>query len=185
MVKAPSNGRLPQDSTVTPTGSCWPGKRPSGSAVATSPRRLHLSLLRDLQRVVDLDPEVSHCAFQLRVPKQQLNCSEIPRPPVDQRRFGTSQRMRSIRRCIEPNRPHPGPDDPGILPGRKMGRLCNAAWKEELLRLQMRRADLSRNRIARLLGDLKLHRPLRLLLHDNRAGGDMTALDHIVDAKSD
>jgi len=49
----------------------------------------------------------------------------------------------------------------------------------------MRRADPSRNRIARLLGDLKLHRPLRLLLHDNRARGDMTALDHIMDAKSD
>jgi hypothetical protein len=42
----------------------------------------------------------------------------------------------------------------------------------------MRRAAPSRNRIARLLGDLKLHRPLRLLLHDNRARGDMTALDH-------
>jgi hypothetical protein len=39
----------------------------------------------------------------------------------------------------------------------------------------MRRADPSRNRIARLLSDLKLHRPLRLLLHDNRARGDMTA----------
>ena len=44
----------------------------------------------------------------------------------------------------------------------------------------MRRADPSRNRIARLLGDLKLHRPLRLLLHDHRARGDMTALDHII-----
>jgi hypothetical protein len=49
----------------------------------------------------------------------------------------------------------------------------------------MRRADPSRDRFARLLGDLKLHRPLRLLLHDNRASGDMTALHYVVHAKPD
>jgi hypothetical protein len=37
--------------------------RPSGSAVATSPARLHLSLLCDLQRVVDLDAKVSDGAL--------------------------------------------------------------------------------------------------------------------------
>ena len=66
-----------------------------------------------------------------------------------------------------------------------MRRLRQTAGKKELLRLQMRRPDPPHNRIARLLGDLKLHRPLRLLLHDNRPRGDMTALDHIMDAKSD
>src|SRR4249920_2683766 len=49
----------------------------------------------------------------------------------------------------------------------------------------MRLLDPSRDRFPRLLGDLKLHRPLGLLLHDNRAGGDMTTLDHIVDTKPD
>jgi hypothetical protein len=39
------------------------GLRPSGSAVATSPARLHLSLLGDLQRVVDLDAKVSDGAL--------------------------------------------------------------------------------------------------------------------------
>jgi hypothetical protein len=66
-----------------------------------------------------------------------------------------------------------------------MGRFRNAARKEELLRLQMGRRDPGGDRFARLLGDLKLHRPLRLLLHDNREGGDMTALDNIMDARSD
>ena len=41
------------------------GQRPSGSAVATSLAGLHLSLLGDLQRVVNLDPEVSDRAFEL------------------------------------------------------------------------------------------------------------------------
>ena len=39
------------------------GLRPSGAAIATSPVRLHLSLLRDLQRVVDVDTKVSDGAL--------------------------------------------------------------------------------------------------------------------------
>jgi hypothetical protein len=38
----------------------------------------------------------------------------------------------------------------------------------------MCRGDPSRQCIARLLGDLELHRPLRFLLHDDRAGSDVT-----------
>jgi hypothetical protein len=49
----------------------------------------------------------------------------------------------------------------------------------------MRLLDPSRDRLARLLGDLELHGPLRLLLHNNRASGDMTPLKHIVNAKPD
>ena len=66
-----------------------------------------------------------------------------------------------------------------------MGRLRNAAWKEELVWLQMGYRNPGRDRIARELGDLKLHRPLGLLLHDDRAGGYMPALDDILDAKPD
>jgi hypothetical protein len=64
-----------------------------------------------------------------------------------------------------------------------MGRLPNAAGKEELVWLQTGHRNPGRERIARELGDLKLHRPLGLLLHDDRARGYMTALDHIVDTK--
>ena len=65
-----------------------------------------------------------------------------------------------------------------------MGRRRHAARKEELLRLQASGRDPGTDRVPRLFGDLELHRPLGLLLHDNRAGGDMTALDHVVDTKS-
>src|SRR5438067_12203842 len=93
--------------------------------------------------------------------------------------------MGAVGRLIKSNRSRPGMNDPGILPSRKMRRLRNAAWKEELLRLQVGRRDPGGDRVPRLLGDLKLHRLLGLLLHDNRAGGDVTALDHIMDAKPD
>jgi len=36
-----------------------------------------------------------------------------------------------------------------------------------------------------LLGHLKLHRPLGLLLHDDCASHDLTALDDIMDTKAD
>jgi hypothetical protein len=66
-----------------------------------------------------------------------------------------------------------------------MGRLRNAAWKEVLLRLQMSCRDLGGDQVPRLLRDLKLHRSPGLLLHNNRPGGDVTALDHIMNAKAD
>ena len=81
--------------------------------------------------------------------------------------------MGAIGRRIEPNRPYPAP------------RRRHTARKEELVRLQMRRRNPSGDRVPRLFGDLELHWPLRLLLHDNCARGDVTALDHIMDAKRD
>jgi hypothetical protein len=64
-----------------------------------------------------------------------------------------------------------------------MGRFRNAARKEELLRFQAGRRDPSGDRVPRLLGDLKLHRPLGLLLHDNCPWRNRSALDNVVDAK--
>ena len=46
----------------------------------------------------------------------------------------------------------------------------------------MRLLDPSRDCFPRLLGDLKLYRPLRLFLHDYRPDRHMTALDHVVNA---
>src|SRR5208283_800399 len=91
--------------------------------------------------------------------------------------------MGAVGRRIESNRPSPSPDDPGILPSRKMRRRRHAARKEKLLRLQMGCRDPGSDRVPRLLGELKLHRSLRLLLHDNRSRGDMAALEHIANPK--
>src|SRR5947207_7854642 len=46
------------------------GLRPSCPAAATSTTRLHFRLLGNLQRIVDLDPEVSDRAFQFAVTEQ-------------------------------------------------------------------------------------------------------------------
>jgi hypothetical protein len=49
----------------------------------------------------------------------------------------------------------------------------------------MRRRDPRGDRVPRLFSDLKLHRTLGLLLHDDCSGRDVTALHDIVDAKPD
>ena len=70
-----------------------------------------------------------------------------------------------------------------ILPSRKVRRRRHTARKEELLRPQAGGRDPGTDRVPRLFGDLELHRPLGLLLHDNRAWGDMTASEHIANLK--
>jgi len=55
------------------------GKRPSDTMAVAKPAlpNLHLRLLGDLQRIVDLDAEIPNCAFEFRVPEQKLNGSQI------------------------------------------------------------------------------------------------------------
>ena len=91
--------------------------------------------------------------------------------------------MGAVGRRIKPNRSRPGVNDPGILASRKVRRRRHTARKEELLRLQAGGRDPGTDRLPCLFGDLELHRPLSLLLHDDRAWGDMTALEHIANVK--
>jgi hypothetical protein len=45
-------------------------------------------LLRNLQCIVDLDPEISDGAFKLRMSEQKLHSPELLGPSVDKRGFG-------------------------------------------------------------------------------------------------
>ena len=44
-------------------------------------------MLRDLQSIVDLDPEIPDGGFELGMAEDELNGPEIPCPPIYQRRF--------------------------------------------------------------------------------------------------
>lgn len=69
--------------------------------MACRPRSLYLRLLRDFQRVVDFDAQVSHRALKLRMAKQQLHSSQVLGTPVNQRRFGPPHGMGTVGSCIE------------------------------------------------------------------------------------
>ena len=62
--------------------------RPPGPAAVTKPKGLHLGLFGSLQRVVDLNSEVSHGAFKFRMAEQELNGPKIPGAAIDQSRLG-------------------------------------------------------------------------------------------------
>jgi hypothetical protein len=48
-------------------------------------------LFRYCQRVIDLNAKIPDRAFDLGMPKQELDGSEIACPSIDQRRFGSPQ----------------------------------------------------------------------------------------------
>lgn len=93
----------------------------------------NLRLLRDLQYVIHLDAEVSHSAFKLRVPQQQLDCTQILRALVNQRCFGSPHRVRAVGGWLKPSNVNPVMHYPGVLASLDMGRTGRSTWKEELI----------------------------------------------------
>jgi len=71
------------------------GERPRRGRAARLGRS-DFDLLRDAERVVDLDTEVPDGAFEFRVSEQQLDRSQIAGLLVNLRRLGAPHRMRSI-----------------------------------------------------------------------------------------
>jgi hypothetical protein len=90
---------LPQNNFFFELYDCYRGDS-QGTALGRSatveiggrdqPAGLHLSLLSDLQGVVDLNSEVSDGALEFAMAEEELDGPEIPRPSVDQRRFGAA-----------------------------------------------------------------------------------------------
>lgn len=74
------------------------GKRP-----LTGQNASNLCLFSHLKSIVDLDANVANCAFQLRMPEQQLYSAKIFRPAVDQRGFCTTHSVGSICGIVEAN----------------------------------------------------------------------------------
>ena len=52
---------------------------------------LDVDLLRNRQRVVDFDPKISGRAFDLAMPQEKLNSTEISSSAIDQSRFGSAK----------------------------------------------------------------------------------------------
>jgi len=81
---------------------------------------LEFDLLGDTQSVIDLNAEIAHSAFQLRVSEQKLDRSQIPSLLIKLRCFRSAQGVSPVGRAIEPRTLNPGMDDPRILPRREV-----------------------------------------------------------------
>src|SRR5438552_11978748 len=86
----------------------------------TSLANLHLGLLGDLQRIIDLDTEIAHGAFEFGVPEQKLNGAQISGSSIDQRGFRPTQRMRAVSQRIKSDRCDPRCNDSSVLSSRQM-----------------------------------------------------------------
>src|SRR5262245_11342441 len=105
------------------------------------------------------------------------NCpfSYISAPPW------SSHRMRAIGRASKPSARDPRMDDPGILPGRQVRLRSDPAGKEVPGAPASSVGKPRLDRGSGLLGDLELHRMVRLLLNYGSAVTDPAADADIVD----
>ena len=133
--------------------SPWEGR---GPATTRHHFVLRLDLLGYGKRVVYLDAEIAHRAFQLRVPEKQLHRSQVARFLIYLCRLGPSHRMRAIGRAIKPSACDPRMDDPGILSGRQVRLLSDPAGKEVPGAPASNVGKPRLDRGSGLLGDLEL-----------------------------
>ena len=156
-----------------------------GRACPLCPSISDLNLLRDRERVVDLDAEISDGAFNLGMTKQELHCSEVAGAPVYQRGLGSPQGMRSEHLWIEPNACHPIRKEASILT-RCHGPAQPAAAGEQILAsLLSGRPQIVVNSLAGLIHQLKLDRSPSLLLPNCRAIERVAIRSDILDPQRD
>ena len=140
-----------------------------------------LDLLRDAEGVIDLDAKIADRAFELRMPEEKLNRSQIPRLLVDLRRLRPPHRVRTVGGTVEPCTLDPGVDDPSILSCREVRLRPEAARKEVHSIPGLDLGKPGSDGGSGLFGDLELDRPARLFLNDGGAVSDPTAGADIVD----
>ena len=94
--------------------------------------RSELDLLRDAERIVDLDAEVANSAFALCVPEEQLYRPQVTGLLVNLRHLCSPHRVRPISRAIETGAFDPTMDGTSVLPRRDVRLVMKAARKEVL-----------------------------------------------------
>jgi hypothetical protein len=130
-------------------------------------------------------PEITHGALQLRVPKQQLHCSQIAGLLVNLCRLRSAQRMCAVCRAIEPGAVRPSMDDASILPRRQVWHSPQTAWEQIWALASVEGGKPLAGSSTGLLGNLELHGPASLLPNDGRAIANSPASEHVIDPQAD
>ena len=64
-----------------------------GQSMSALPNSSNLNLFCYRNRIVNFDAQIANGAFDFGMPEQQLNGTQVPGSSVDQRGFGSAQRM--------------------------------------------------------------------------------------------
>jgi hypothetical protein len=84
----------------------WPAttvSSPTTSAIRRIASGSYVDLLCNLYRVIDLDSEIPDGALDLRMPEQELDCSQIASTSVDQHGLCATQRVRAEFGRVKPD----------------------------------------------------------------------------------
>jgi hypothetical protein len=110
---------------------------------------LDFGLLGNLESVVDLDAEIPHGGFELRVPKKQLHGSQVSGSPIDQGWLGAPNRVRSVPSRVKTYLLDPAAHNASLLPGAKVRRRMPSAREHVFVRPQCRHVDPCLNGLSR------------------------------------
>ena len=100
---------------------------------------LYLRAFRKRERILDVDPKVANGALDFFVAEQDLHGAQVARLLVDDRGFGSPQRMRPVVLTPQPDPGHPLINELGILPRADMIGVIDPARKRELVNRPERR----------------------------------------------
>lgn len=106
------------------------------------------------------------------MPRQYLNGAQVARGLVNQRRFGSTQRMGAVFLWSKADRSHPLVDEPCILPGAEVVIGMDSAWKREIVDTAASSLELRQQAGSGVCRDLELNWSARLLLNHHRARPD-------------
>jgi len=99
----------PNASQEADAGAFLPPRRPSWPRETGGWPSGQIYVCSEISRASStLDAEIPHSRLQLRMPEQQLNCTEVLCSPVDQHRLGAPDRVRAVVGRIESQFLNPG-----------------------------------------------------------------------------
>lgn len=107
-------------------------RRESGGPVSPADRHRDLiyRTLRQGQRVLHVDTQISDRIFDFGVAQQYQYRADFARGPIDHCGLGPLQRVRTIFRLAQSDRRHPPVQDPDILPCAQGDGMVHTAREE-------------------------------------------------------
>jgi hypothetical protein len=147
--------------------------------------RSDVNLFRNQKGIIDINPEISNCALNLRMTQEELDGPEIACSPIDHRGFSPSQTLGTVGEGIQPDRAKPGSQQTGVLARCHAPSPINPAWKEWLALVQVLLLEPAPHSLAGLLCDLKLNVATCLPLHHSSSGAHPSIEGHIIDPERD
>jgi len=117
--------------------------------------------------------------------KENLDCPDVARGPVDHRRLRSPHRMRSVFCSAQPYGRHPLVDQTRILPGAHVVCIVDPAWKDKVGSRPTAALQPSKQAAANIGGQLELNRFTCLLLHHDSTRSYIRTRDQVANGNFD